>query len=129
LVRAQRQGGATLLVNLTSDVWFGAGSGGVGSFFLHQHPAHLVMRAVENRLGVARAANGGFSFLMDPRGRPLTPLILAGGGMALATIPILEGGTLFSATGDLAGPLALMVVLILLGWPAYRQRNPSTPSP
>lgn len=128
LVRAQRQGGATLLVNLTSDVWFGAGGGGVGKFFLHQHPAHLVMRAVENRLGVARAANGGFSFLMDPRGRLLTPPIPPGGGMALATIPVLEGGTFFNTTGDLAGPLALLAVLILLGWPVYR-RNPSAPSP
>jgi len=123
---SQRRAGATLMVNLTSDVWFGGG--GVGRLFLNQHPAHLVMRAVETRMSVARAANGGFSFLLDPGGRLLTPPVLPGVGMALATIPLLRGGTLFSLTGDLIGPLALLLVCLLLGWPILRQRSQSAPS-
>jgi apolipoprotein N-acyltransferase len=126
LARSQRRAGATLMVNLTSDSWFGGG--GVGMLFLHQHPAHLVMRAVETRMGVARAANGGFSFLLDPGGRLLSPPVLPGAGMALATIPVLRGGTVFSLTGDLIGPLALLLVCLLLGWPILRQRNQSAPS-
>jgi apolipoprotein N-acyltransferase len=127
LARAQRQKGADLLVNLSSDVWFGEG-GGVGGGFLLQHPAHLVMRAVETRMGVARAANGGVSLLLDPRGVLLVPPLAPGRGMIRARIPLFLGKTLFSRTGDLVGPLSLLATLLLLLTPLIRPRNPSTPS-
>lgn len=126
VARSQRRAGATLMVNLTSDVWFGGG--GVGRLFLDQHPAHLVMRAVETRMGVARAANGGFSFLLDPGGRLISPPVAPGAGMARGTIPLMRGGSLFSRTGDLVGPLALLLVLLLLGWPLLRERKQSVSS-
>jgi len=54
---------ADFLLNISNDGWFGRG---------HQQWQHLaicVFRAVENRVGIARAVNTGISGFIDPRGR------------------------------------------------------------
>ena len=113
--RKSRKAGAQLLVNLSSDIWFGHENTLLGSLFLHQHPAHLVLRAVENRIPVARAANGGISFLLGPRGRVLSEVVPPKGGVTEARLPIFSGMTLFSRTGDWVGPgSALLCILLLL---------------
>lgn len=51
------------LLNISNDGWFGRG---------HQQPQHLaicVFRAVENRVGIARAVNTGVSAFIQPSGR------------------------------------------------------------
>jgi apolipoprotein N-acyltransferase len=117
LARKSRRYGAQLLLNLSSDIWFGEEGSLPGSLFLDQHPAHLVMRAVENRIPVARAANGGYTFILDPVGRVVSDLIPPEGGLARARIPIFHGMTLFTRTGDWLGPASLAVSLLLLaGW-------------
>jgi len=63
LARGYRADGADFLLNLSNDTWFGRGAAA------YQHPAHLVMRAIENRVGIARAANSGISVFIDPLGR------------------------------------------------------------
>ena len=55
--------GATLLVNLTNDAWFGRSSAP------YQHFSMSVLRAVENRVFLLRAANTGISAVVDPAGR------------------------------------------------------------
>jgi apolipoprotein N-acyltransferase len=127
LAMSQRRAGALILINLSSDVWFGEGGSGFSALFLHQHAAHLVMRAVETRVGVARAANGGFSFLLDPLGNRISELVQPSGGMALSTVPTYPGVTLFARTGDLVGPGALLCVLLLLGPSSLRFRKATGP--
>jgi apolipoprotein N-acyltransferase len=61
--RRFRRAGADLIVNLTNDAWFGQG------LAPYQHEAHLRLRAIENRVGVVRAANTGISEYVDPLGR------------------------------------------------------------
>jgi apolipoprotein N-acyltransferase len=61
--RAARRRGATVLVNITNDEWFGR----TGA--LYQHAAMAVFRAVETRLPLARCANTGLTFFVDIRGR------------------------------------------------------------
>lgn len=103
-----------VLLNLTSDIWFGNEGTLLGSLFLHQHPAHLVLRAVENRVSVARAANGGFSFVLDPLGRVVSEKVPPTGGVTSARAPIYLGRTLFSRTGDWVGPASALVCLFFL---------------
>jgi apolipoprotein N-acyltransferase len=55
--------GAEVIVNLANDAWLGPTSGPA------QNAAHLVMRAIETRMGVVRAANTGPSLIIDPAGR------------------------------------------------------------
>jgi apolipoprotein N-acyltransferase len=124
LARGQRLAGAEVLVNLSSDIWFGEGAGFTSSLFLHQHAAHLVMRAVENRVGVARSANGGFSFLLDPVGRLLTRMVPPQGGLETAEVPVWRGKTLYARTGDVVGSGAFLAFLLLLGpWPRLFRRS------
>jgi len=54
--------GATLLVNITNDAWFGNTSAP------YQHLSMYSLRAVENRVPVIRAANTGVSAFIDVRG-------------------------------------------------------------
>ena len=55
--------GADLLVNLTNDAWFGKTSAP------YHHLSMAVMRAVENRRPLLRAANTGFSAVIQPQGK------------------------------------------------------------
>ncbi len=128
LARRHRREGAQVLLNLSSDVWFGDPQGLLRGLFLHQHGAHLVLRAVENRIPVARSANGGYSFLIDPLGQTVSEVVLPEGGVEVGTLPVYKGNTLFLKTGDLVGPAASLVVLLLLLWsgrPGARERSPS----
>lgn len=57
------QGGADFLVNITNDGWFGSSRGPV------QHAEMAILRAVENRVTLFRAAYTGVSMVVDPVGR------------------------------------------------------------
>ena len=54
--------GADLIVVVTNDSWYGNSSGP------YQHKEIAVLRAVENRRTVVRAANGGISTIINPLG-------------------------------------------------------------
>ena len=63
LARDQVLRGARFLVIITNDSWYGRTPGPA------QHAAMASLRAVEFRMGVARAANGGISLWTDRAGR------------------------------------------------------------
>lgn len=63
LFTAQAARGRDFLVNITDDSWFG------GNPEATQHLAIMVLRAVENRIPIVRAANTGISGWVSAQGR------------------------------------------------------------
>jgi apolipoprotein N-acyltransferase len=113
VARRGRKAGADLLLNLSSDIWFGRGGSLIGSLFLHQHPAHLVLRAVETRTPVVRSANGGFTTILDPLGRASLAALPPEGGRTGARIRVFRGTTLFTKIGDWVGPGCILLCAVL----------------
>jgi apolipoprotein N-acyltransferase len=68
LVRRFAQNGATLLVNVSNDAWFGKTAGP------RQHLMHAMMRAIENDRDLLRVTNSGISALATADGRVVAPL-------------------------------------------------------
>lgn len=124
LARGYRRQGADFLVNVTNDAWYGREEPSWSrTSALWQHPAHLVMRAVENRMGIARSANTGISGMVDPLGRysHRTDLFEA----AAFTAPVLTapGTTVYARLGDVVGwaaALAAAGVALASGWTRRR---------
>lgn len=108
LSRDYRRRGAGALINLANDAWFHAGAGP------SQHAAHLVMRAIETRMGIARAANAGITEIVDPTGRVRQRLprgtagVLQGSLMATASIPF------YVRAGDWVGLLSIVGSALLI---------------
>jgi apolipoprotein N-acyltransferase len=106
-----------LLVNLTSDSWFGAGTEP------WEHMALSVFASVELRVSMVRAVNSGVSALIDPNGRVLQKSYAndpyrnprSSDGI-LVSAPHMDGGhTLFVAVGNLFAYLCTAATLALLG--------------
>jgi apolipoprotein N-acyltransferase len=106
-----------LLVNLTSDSWFGAETEP------WEHLALAVFASVELRVSMVRAVNSGVSAIIDPNGRLLQKTYAndpyrnprAEDGVVV-TAPGLSGGhTVYVAVGNLFAYLCMAATLILLG--------------
>ncbi len=102
LPRRYRREGADFLVNITNDAWFGRTAAP------YQHAAHLVMRAIETRMGVARAANTGISEFVDPLGYTHRRTPLETERVEADTVYTTSGRTLYVRLGDWVGLLALV---------------------
>ena len=114
-----------LLVNLTSDSWFGADTEP------WEHLALAVFASVELRVSMVRAVNSGVSALIDPNGR-VTQKTYAddpyrnprGADGIVVTAPKMAGGhTLFVAVGNLFAYLCLAATVSFLGRALIRARR------
>ena len=65
LSREARRSGATALVNVTNDAWFGP------TPMPRQHLAHSIFRSIETRTEQLRVTNSGYSARIDATGRVL----------------------------------------------------------
>ena len=102
LARRYRADGADFLVNITNDAWFGRTAAP------YQHAAHLVMRAIETRMGVARAANTGISEFLDPLGYTHLRTPLEVQRVEADTVWTTAGRTPYVRLGDWVGILVLV---------------------
>jgi apolipoprotein N-acyltransferase len=122
-----------LLVNLTSDSWFGADTEP------WEHMALAVFASVELRVSMVRAVNSGVSVLIDPNGRVLEKTYAddpyrhprdADG--IVVSAPLMPGAdTVYVAVGNLFAYVCLAMTLGLLAWALHRgrkTRHAQTPS-
>jgi len=93
------------LLNVTNDGWFGLSAGP------YQHFAAARLRAIEEGLPLARAANTGISAMIDPYGRVLGQLALGEGGVLDIGLPAsLATPPLYARFGN--GTVFLLLLLI-----------------
>jgi apolipoprotein N-acyltransferase len=123
--RSFRLEGAHVLVNITNDSWYGRKPLWTRTTALWQHPSHLVMRAIENRVGVARAANTGISLFVDPVGRIHGATRLFEPAVGVDTVRTTDVVTFYTRRGDLVGNgAALGALLLVLAAAALARRAP-----
>jgi apolipoprotein N-acyltransferase len=91
-------------VNVTDDSWFGPWAGP------RQHLLAARVRAIEEGLPLARAANTGISAVVDGKGRIVAQLGLDETGVVDGLLPRAEPATPYATTGD----LLFFVLLILI---------------
>lgn len=118
IARAYRADGADFLVNITNDAWYGFDTPLGRTTGLWQHPAHLVLRAIETRSGVVRAANTGISMFIDPLGRSYGRTSLFQMATATGIVYTTDTTTLFVRWGDWLARLAVafgVVTLLVAG--------------
>jgi len=95
------------LVNVTDDSWFGPWAGP------RQHLLAARVRAIEEGLPLARAANTGISAVVDGKGRIVAMRDLGETGVVDAFLPRAEPPTPYATTGDLLFFVLLIVVAAL----------------
>ncbi len=124
LGRGYRERGADVLINVTNDAWFGRDEPAWRrTSGLYQHPAHLVMRAVETRTGVVRSANSGVSGVVDPMGRWTRRTELFEPAAFTETVSTTEGRTLYVRWGDVVGGMAALAAALGVVAAALRGRR------
>jgi apolipoprotein N-acyltransferase len=97
------------LVNVTDDSWFGPWAGP------QQHLMAARVRAIEEGLPVARAANTGISAVIDPLGRTIATLGLGRTGAIDSMLPRALAKPGYALYGDL-GLLLLLSASAGLSW-------------
>lgn len=117
LARRYRRAGAEFLVNITNDAWFGRTSAP------YQHASHLVLRAIETRMGVARSANSGISEFVDPLGHVSQPSQLETQAVVTGPLMTSEARTLYVALGDWVGIASVLATLVLATALVIRSRR------
>lgn len=90
-------------INVTDDSWFGPNAGPMQHFLIAR------VRAIEEGLPIARAANSGISAVVDPYGRVRATLALGLRGVIDSDLPVALPATLFARYGNV-----ILVVLVLL---------------
>lgn len=108
LTRAYRAEGANVVFNITNDAWYGQTTAP------YQHAAHLIMRAIETRMGIARAANDGVSEFVDPLGRVSDATVLGTEDAVAGRLVTSDVVPLYVRWGDWVGTLAVLVTVGLV---------------
>jgi apolipoprotein N-acyltransferase len=94
------------MINVTNDGWFGNSPGP------YQHFEQARVRAIEEGLPLARAANTGISAVVDPLGRVIDSLPLGREGVLDSPLPQPVGAPVYARLGDM--PAAIIVAIALL---------------
>jgi apolipoprotein N-acyltransferase len=127
LVREFKKGGADFILNITNDGWFR------DSAELDMHLTIMVFRAVENRVGMVRAANTGISSFVSPVGEIYAEFSKDNKrreieGVLISKIILQEkgGNTWYTSCGDVFAIFCTAVSIIISGfgvWYVLRRKR------
>ncbi len=125
LARADVRAGSRMLVNVTNDAWFDE------QVAPRQHMRNAVLRAVENRVPLVRAANTGVSCVIEPSGRVAAHL--SDGerrtwreGVLWADVPVPPDGaplTFYARFGDMYGIACAAATVLWLARTFWKRRK------
>jgi apolipoprotein N-acyltransferase len=109
--------GADFMVTITNDAWFGRSSAP------YQHFAMVVLRAVENRVAFARAANTGVSGFIDQTGRVLDATPIFTEATVMRPLPVFRIPTFYTGHGDVFAYACVIIAGTLLLTAKFRRRR------
>ncbi len=101
--------GAEFLVGITNDTWFKTSVG------THMHSRIFLMRCVENRCWGVRAANSGFSYIVDDYGRIRQQLPLESVAALTGKVGEFKERSAFTRIGDVLGRLSWLITISIAG--------------
>ncbi len=117
ILRDAKRKGAKFIANITNDGWF------YKSIAPYQHFNLVRSHAVENGIGVVRAANTGISAFILPSGKILEKTELFEQRIIVQNIPLETYFTLYSAIGDYI-ELVLFIFSLIIVLVAIIKKNP-----
>jgi apolipoprotein N-acyltransferase len=115
VVRKFVDSGANFLTIITNDGWYMGTPGPL------QHERFAIMRAIETRRAIARAANTGISCFVTPYGSIIGETREGVATSTTATIELRDDLTLYTRWGDWWPILCLIVAGGMLGYAAFRR--------
>ena len=107
LARTRVAEGADILINPSNDAWFGT------STALPQLLQQSILRAVENRRPMIRAANKGISAVVWPSGEIQGRLGSRTPGILMGHVPLVRPTTVYAALGDVLAWVCLGVTVLM----------------
>ena len=125
LARADVREGARMLVNVTNDAWFDE------VMAPNQHMRNAVLRAVENRVPLVRAANTGVTCMIGPSGRVVSFLAdetgrTDGPGVLWANVKVPPDGmslTFYTRFGDMYGIACAAATVLWLAAAMWKRKK------
>ncbi|MCG8471592.1 MAG: apolipoprotein N-acyltransferase [Desulfobacterales bacterium] len=107
---ASARSGATFLVNLTNDAWFGR----TGAPYQHLQMARF--RAIETRRSLVRSANTGISGFVLPTGEVRKTTGLFEDAWQVETVPLMTIASFYVRFGDLFAWFCCGLILVFAVW-------------
>ncbi len=109
--------GIEFLTIITNDAWFGRTTAP------YQHAQIATLRAVENRISIARCANTGITCFIDPYGRVYDKTDIFTTEVVVNDLPLEKSTTFYTKHGNWVARLSSLVsLLLLLFLPVFRMR-------
>lgn len=105
---AESARGRSVIAVLTNDGWWD------GSYGNYQHLQLSKLRAIENRMPVARCANTGYSAFISARGDLISSSAVGQETVLCGTLPLAGVVTVYRKYGDYLGAYASFVLLLLI---------------
>jgi apolipoprotein N-acyltransferase len=120
LAQAAVERGATSLINITNDAWYGDSSGP------YQHLELARWRAIEFRVPLIRAANTGISSIFEATGQACGVIPLNQQGFLVCPVHPFRILTFYAKWGNLFAWLCVLITAGGLIYSAFARRSPAS---